>query len=70
MDKIHRLTMTEEEFARAVGISRITAYRLRKAGKLPHCRVGGKVLYLPKHIEEFLINCERCNDAKAKRRIV
>lgn len=52
-------TLSEKEFCTAVGISRLTAYRLRRDGKLPHCRVGSRVLYLPKHIEEFLTHHER-----------
>lgn len=54
-----KVTLTEKEFCRAVGISRVTAYRLREKGKLPFCRVGGKVLYLTRHIDEFLSAHER-----------
>jgi excisionase family DNA binding protein len=54
-----KATLSEEEFCKRVGISRTTAWRMRNAGKLPYCRVGDKVLYLPRHIEEFLSNCER-----------
>ena len=52
-------TLSEKEFCTAVGISRLTAYRLRRTGKLPHCRVGSRVLYLPRHIDEFLANHEK-----------
>jgi len=61
-----RATLSEEEFCDIVGISRITAWRLRTAGKLPHCRVGDRVLYLPRHVDEFLTSCER--PAKQSRR--
>lgn len=54
-----RVTLTEEQFCQQVGISRTTAWRMRNAGKLAYCRVGDKILYLPRHIEEFLSNCER-----------
>jgi predicted DNA-binding transcriptional regulator AlpA len=54
-----KVTLSEEEFCKAVGISRTTAWRMRSAGKLPHCRIGDKVVYLPRHVEEFLLNCER-----------
>lgn len=57
--EIHKVTLTEIEFCKAVGISRTTAWRMREAGKLPYCRVGDKVLYLPRHVDEFLANCER-----------
>jgi len=55
----NKVTINEQEFCQAVGISRVTAWRLRMAGKLPHCRIGTRVLYLPRHIEEFLTSCER-----------
>ena len=54
-----RVTLTEKEFCERVGISRITAWRLRDAGKLPHCKVGNKILYLPRHIDEFLSAMEQ-----------
>jgi hypothetical protein len=37
----------------------MTAYRLREAGKLSYCQVGDRVLYLPKHVDEFLASVER-----------
>lgn len=51
---MEKTTLTEREFCQAVGIHRVTAFRLRKQGKLPHCRIGVKIMYLPRHIEEFL----------------
>lgn len=54
-----KTTLTESEFCKAVGISRTTAWRMREAGKLSFCRIGDKVLYLPRHVDEFLANCER-----------
>ena len=53
------VTMSEAEFAKRVGISRITAWRMRQAGKLPHYRIGRCVRYGEKHVQEFLDNCER-----------
>lgn len=49
-----KATLTENEFCKIVGISRITAWRLRNSGKLPHCRIGSKILYKPEHVEQFL----------------
>lgn len=49
-----KATMTEDEFCAAVGISRVTAWRLRRQGKLPHCKVGVKILYRPEHVTQFL----------------
>jgi excisionase family DNA binding protein len=54
-----KVTLTESEFCRVVGISRLTAYRLRIKNKLPHCRVGSRILYTWKHVEQFLANHER-----------
>jgi len=54
-----KATLTEREFCDRVGISRMTAYRLREAGKLSYCQIGDRVLYLPKHIDEFLASVER-----------
>jgi len=51
MDKA---TLTEGEFCAAVGISRVTAWRLRRQGKLPHCKIGVKILYRPEHVARFL----------------
>jgi excisionase family DNA binding protein len=54
-----KATLTEREFCKVVGISRMTAYRLREEGKLSYCRVGDKVLYLPRHVDEFLASVEK-----------
>jgi excisionase family DNA binding protein len=53
------VTMTEAEFAERVGISRITAWRMRRAGKLPHYKIGRNIKYGEKHVEQFLESCER-----------
>lgn len=56
-------TITEREFCKRVGISVGTACALRKAGKLAHCRVGRRVLYIfPRHVDEFLTRTERRPD--------
>jgi excisionase family DNA binding protein len=49
-----RETMTEGEFAMAVGLSRVTLWRMRQKGELPHYRLGRCVLYGRQHIDEFL----------------
>jgi predicted DNA-binding transcriptional regulator AlpA len=61
-----QITLTEEQFCQQVGISRTTAWRMRNAGKLPYCRIGDKVLYLPRHIDEFLSRMEKRASAKAR----
>jgi len=54
-----KTTLSEQEFCKAVGISRVTAWRLRLAGKISYCRIGNKVRYLPRHIDEYLLRCEK-----------
>lgn len=54
-----KATLSEQEFCSAVGISRVTAWRLRLAGKIAYCRVGNKIRYLPRHIDEYLLRCEK-----------
>lgn len=61
-----RATITEPEFCKTVGISRTTAWRLREKNLLPHCRVGNRILYLQRHVDEFLLAHE--HPAKGPRR--
>jgi predicted DNA-binding transcriptional regulator AlpA len=58
--------LTEPELCAKVGISRTTAWRMREAGKLSYCRIGNKVLYLPRHVEEFLTSCERRSNKRSR----
>ncbi|OGN94153.1 MAG: hypothetical protein A2Z75_08360 [Chloroflexi bacterium RBG_13_50_10] len=54
-DKTERLTMTVEEAAIALGISRATAYSLVNQGRLPAIRISDRRLILPvKSINELL----------------
>lgn len=55
----NKSVLTESEFCHAVNISRVKAWALRKAGKLPHCKVGTRILYKPEHIQQFLDAHER-----------
>ena len=56
---MQKATLTSREFREAVNISRTTEWQLRKQGKLPHCRIGSKILYLPSHVTQFLEVHER-----------
>jgi excisionase family DNA binding protein len=58
MDK-SRETMTEGEFAKAVGVSRVTLWRLRAKGLVPHYKIGTRILYSKQHIEQFLKSHEQ-----------
>ncbi|MGH9825084.1 MAG: helix-turn-helix domain-containing protein [Blastocatellia bacterium] len=55
--------LSEAEFCNRVGICRMTALRLRKAGTLPYCKVGRKIFYLDRHVDEFYAAVEQ-NGAK------
>jgi hypothetical protein len=49
-----KATMSEAEFAKAVGLSRVTIWRLRLKGVVPHYKIGTRILYAQEHIELFL----------------
>jgi len=54
-DKTERLTMTVEEAAIALGISRATAYSLVNQGRLPAIRISDRRLIVPiKALNELL----------------
>lgn len=50
------LTLTIVEAARALGISRGTAYMLAKTGQLPVIRLGERRLVVPKIALERMLN--------------
>lgn len=51
--------LSEQEAARRVGISRISLFRLRRAGLIGYYCIGGRVLYSPEHIRAYLATVER-----------
>ncbi len=51
--------LSEPEASSALGISKITLQRKRKDGAISFYRVGGRVLYSPSHLEEYLVKCEQ-----------
>jgi len=52
-------TLSEAELANRLGISRITVWRLRRAGKLSYYRIGRSIRYGERHVAEYLASCER-----------
>lgn len=54
-----RATMSEADFAKAVGLSRVTIWRLRSKGLVPHYQIGTRILYGQEHIEQFLRKHEK-----------
>jgi excisionase family DNA binding protein len=53
-----KTVLTEAEFSKLVRLSRTTLWQLRKQGKLPHCRVGTKILYRLEHADELMRSLE------------
>ncbi len=51
--------LSEPEASSALGISKITLQRKRKDGAISFYRVGGRILYSPSHLEEYLSKCEQ-----------
>lgn len=52
-------TLTESAAARMLGVSKITLQRLRNRGEISHFRIGARVLYAPKHIQDYLSSVEQ-----------
>lgn len=52
-------TLTEAEAAKLIGVSKVTLQRARKRGEVSYYRVGARVLYSMKHINDFLSGVER-----------
>lgn len=46
--------INEREAARRLGVCRMTLLRMRAAGEIGHYRIGVKVLYSQKHLDDFL----------------
>lgn len=44
--------------ATVTGVSIPTLNRLKKAGKLPHHKIGGRVLFTSDDVEQFLSSCK------------
>jgi len=56
-NKTQRLTMTVEEAAEALGISRPTAYMLANTGKIPAIRISERRLVVPRLALLKLLEC-------------
>lgn len=55
----NRLTLTEREMCQRLGISRITAYRLRETGKISYLRIGRRIAYLESHLLQYIKRIEK-----------
>lgn len=52
--EIGRIALNQREAAEALGISPRFLFELTKTGKVPHVRLGGRVLYPVRDLEEFV----------------
>lgn len=50
---------TVEEAAELLRISPDKLYRLRKAGEIPHRKIGGAILFADEDIQTYLAACYR-----------
>jgi hypothetical protein len=51
--------LSERDAARRLGISRISLFRLRRAGLIGYYCIGGRILYSPQHLRSYLATVER-----------
>jgi hypothetical protein len=58
--------ITPKELANAGVISTVKQWEERKAGRLNCYRIGAKVLYGQKHIDEYLALCEQGRQTNSK----
>lgn len=56
--KIERTTLTMEETAKYLGISYWLVGQLTRKGEIPHAKIGGKVLFRKKTLDEFFSDKE------------
>jgi excisionase family DNA binding protein len=52
------MTLSEREAAEQLGVSQSTIYRLRSTNRLGYYRIGERVRFAPKHLEEYLKSIE------------
>jgi excisionase family DNA binding protein len=64
------MTLTIEEAAAVLGISRALAYELVKRGELPSLRLGRRVVVLRKALEAFVEAVTRTSASPAGRRLM
>ena len=57
--KVERTTLTMEEVAEYLGISYWLVGQIKKKNELPHFRVGGRILFRKKVIDNFMEEQEK-----------
>ena len=56
MEQVEKLTLSVEEIAEALGVSRTTIYTMARQKEIPHKKVRGRVLFHRPTIEKWLID--------------
>ena len=57
-NKIERLTASVTEAAQMIGVSERTIHKLTKSGRLPHKRIGTRIVYPIERLRQFVNECE------------
>lgn len=60
--------ISEKQFLELTGLSRMTAKRHRDAKRLGFYKIGSRVMYSQRHVDDFLAQCERptCEEEGAR----
>jgi excisionase family DNA binding protein len=58
MSDIERKVIGVKELAALAGVSVSTINRIKRAGNLPHHKIGSRVVLTPEDVKKFLSNCE------------
>ena len=56
MEQVGKLTLSVEEIAEALGVSRTTIYTMARQKEIPHKKVRGRILFHKPTIEHWLIS--------------
>lgn len=55
---------TPNEVAHMGIMSLVMQWQERKSGRLPHYRIGRKILYAQKHLDSYFASCEQSAEIK------
>lgn len=58
MDELPKTVIRIKELAVLTGVSVPTLNRLKSAGKLPHHKIGSRVVFTPADVQAFFKQCE------------
>ena len=53
-DSLPLVGVSVKQAMEMTGLSRHYIWQMIKSGQLGHCRVGRRIIFLPRHLEEFL----------------